>query len=322
MAQKAQRKTQSTDLVRTINLTDFNEEAMMDVIDSAAFRHRLLGEPLRRFSHRRILLPRCIVDSGSYNAPVLVEGAFSEHVLTFGMTIDGPVQPSIYGHDVKIYDLQVYGEATELLYIGPAHTRWAACEVTRETVQHVARTLLGHELVLPNRARYVNLTGIATVTHDLSRLLARLVDLPLDSLRTAGKQIEDRLLSGIVRSIAAAQSGYLPDRNGHATPHDAHELRRAVAGQLDGPYSSLACCETLGITERTLERRFHEFYQMSPRRWHLLERLHRARRDLTAARSNTVTRVAMRWGFTHLGRFSREYANLFGERPSDTIRAA
>ena len=36
----------------------------------------------------------------------------------------------------------------------------------------------------------------------------------------------------------------------------------------------------------------------------------------------TVTTVAMRFGFVHLGRFAAEYRRMFGEIPSETRRAA
>jgi AraC-like DNA-binding protein len=53
-------------------------------------------------------------------------------------------------------------------------------------------------------------------------------------------------------------------------------------------------------------------------------RLERARSDLADARANSgvsVTGVAMRWGFTHLGRFATTYRARFGETPSQTLRS-
>jgi AraC-like DNA-binding protein len=47
-------------------------------------------------------------------------------------------------------------------------------------------------------------------------------------------------------------------------------------------------------------------------------RLHHVRAELAAHSpdSVTVTMVAGRWGFVHLGRFASQYRQLFGETPS------
>jgi transcriptional regulator GlxA family with amidase domain len=36
--------------------------------------------------------------------------------------------------------------------------------------------------------------------------------------------------------------------------------------------------------------------------------------------ATSVTDVATRWGFFHLGRFAQAYGQLYGERPSQTLR--
>ena len=54
-----------------------------------------------------------------------------------------------------------------------------------------------------------------------------------------------------------------------------------------------------------------------------LERLRRVRFDLENAQGEiSVTETALRWGFSHLGRFAADYRKTFGERPSETARRA
>ena len=50
--------------------------------------------------------------------------------------------------------------------------------------------------------------------------------------------------------------------------------------------------------------------------------LNAVRRNLRASgpRGDTVRNVAARWGFWHMGQFARDYRNLFGELPSQTLR--
>ena len=50
-------------------------------------------------------------------------------------------------------------------------------------------------------------------------------------------------------------------------------------------------------------------------------RLSRAHQDLLAGQG-TVTDIALKWGFTHFGRFAQTYRIAFGLSPRDTLRAA
>jgi transcriptional regulator GlxA family with amidase domain len=55
----------------------------------------------------------------------------------------------------------------------------------------------------------------------------------------------------------------------------------------------------------------------------LTMRLHDVRRALSEAdcEAPTVTRIAMQHGFRELGRFAVTYRRVFGEAPSQTLRA-
>ena len=80
-------------------------------------------------------------------------------------------------------------------------------------------------------------------------------------------------------------------------------------------------CRFAGVSLRTLQRSFAEYFQVSPLEYIKKRRLNAARLDLVADDSplHTVTEIALDNGFTHLGRFSVNYRELFGESPSETL---
>ncbi|VVT29169.1 helix-turn-helix domain-containing protein [Hoeflea alexandrii] len=80
-------------------------------------------------------------------------------------------------------------------------------------------------------------------------------------------------------------------------------------------------CMALGVSERTLQYAFREYVGMSPVAYLRVCRLNRVRVELVSAdpASTTVTQVAMRFGFFHLGRFAGDYRRLFGATPSETL---
>ena len=76
-----------------------------------------------------------------------------------------------------------------------------------------------------------------------------------------------------------------------------------------------------GVPGRTLQQHFREFEGTSPMGYLRTARYERVREALRRAEpEESVTEIAGRWGFGHLGRFSVEYRRRFGEPPSQTLR--
>ena len=75
---------------------------------------------------------------------------------------------------------------------------------------------------------------------------------------------------------------------------------------------------------RSLQRAFRRHLQMTPLSHLLNVRLERAHQDLRRIADGhaggTVSDVAMRWGFTHLGRFAAQYRKQYGRTPVQTLR--
>lgn len=79
----------------------------------------------------------------------------------------------------------------------------------------------------------------------------------------------------------------------------------------------------IGIGIRALEIGFQREMQSTPRAFMLarhLERAHQELQDADPAEGATVTSTAMRWGFTHTGRFASIYRRKYGHAPSQTLR--
>jgi adenylate cyclase len=106
-------------------------------------------------------------------------------------------------------------------------------------------------------------------------------------------------------------------------PHDVKKSIGYMRARLDRKVMIGDLVRESGVAERTLRKHFRAFVGLSP-----LEHLRRLR--LAAAReqllggpaTGSVTEIATRYGFGHLGRFSTQYRRCFGEPPSSTRRRA
>jgi AraC-like DNA-binding protein len=80
-------------------------------------------------------------------------------------------------------------------------------------------------------------------------------------------------------------------------------------------------CRCIGVSLRTLQRSFSDYFQVSPSEYIKARRLNAARLALVAGEPSRdrVTRIAIDNGFTHLGRFSVGYRAHFDESPKETL---
>ena len=78
----------------------------------------------------------------------------------------------------------------------------------------------------------------------------------------------------------------------------------------------------VGVSIRTLQNGFADHYFQSPKQMLTTMRLDKARELLKSRKGPTsVGDVCEAVGFGHAGRFSKGYAERFGETPSETLRS-
>ena len=106
-----------------------------------------------------------------------------------------------------------------------------------------------------------------------------------------------------------------------ALPRDVVRALEWSRAHLDEPVRLEALARIAGVPPRTLETHFMRFLGMTPLGWVRQARMAHARRTLLASEGQvTVSDVALRCGFSQLGRFAAQYAGRFGELPSETLR--
>jgi len=105
------------------------------------------------------------------------------------------------------------------------------------------------------------------------------------------------------------------------TPRDIKRAIDYIEANLGGAIGLPEIAAAAGVPGRTLLQHFREFKGTSPMRYLRTARYERVREALRRAEpEESVTEIAGRWGFGHLGRFSVEYRRRFGEPPSQTLR--
>jgi AraC-like DNA-binding protein len=124
--------------------------------------------------------------------------------------------------------------------------------------------------------------------------------------------------------VLAAQ-GEAKTGNWSAEQVEKSTLARAeeyLRARLTQPVSRADLAVVTGVSIRTLSRGFAKRWGTGPMGVLRKLRMEAAYRELLGAesRATSVTEVACRYGFTHLGKFAGEYKRAFHESPSETLR--
>ncbi|MEH0982491.1 AraC family transcriptional regulator [Micromonospora sp. CPCC 205556] len=143
----------------------------------------------------------------------------------------------------------------------------------------------------------------------------------LDHAQVAGR-FEQALIGKLLLAHRHTHTELLADPAPHPSP--GRVVRRACALIRDHHGEALTVgdvAEALGVSVRTLQECFRRELRTTPTAYLRACRLDAVHQALRAAGPGaSVTAVALRHGFAHLGRFAGEYRARFGESPSATLR--
>lgn len=101
------------------------------------------------------------------------------------------------------------------------------------------------------------------------------------------------------------------------------QVKRAIdymIANLGSPLDIADIAREADVSIRSLQVAFQQFKHMSPLEFLRLLRLRAVREDIVSGAAGTVSEIARRWGFSHMGRFSAFYRQAFGEFPLQSLR--
>jgi AraC-like DNA-binding protein len=161
------------------------------------------------------------------------------------------------------------------------------------------------------------------------RLLTRLLECTIlaaeSGLGESGgivlEELEQVMLSTF---LAASEHRYRDHLEGRVPAAASWQVRRAeayIAAHWDKPLEIDTVAEMTGASVRSIFRAFKQSRGYTPFEFAKRIRLNHARRMLEDAETGgSVTSVCFACGFSDLGRFSKDFAQAFGERPSDVLK--
>jgi AraC-like DNA-binding protein len=136
-------------------------------------------------------------------------------------------------------------------------------------------------------------------------------------------EAERMLRSGVVRNLRHSYSERLAAGSEPATLLVVRRVEEYLDAHANEPIDSEVLARVAGCSASAVYKAFRRHRDQTPIQLLRSVRMERARQSLLGPDpASTVTGIALEWGFAHLGRFSVEYRERFGECPSQTLRRA
>lgn len=156
--------------------------------------------------------------------------------------------------------------------------------------------------------------------------LADVANAALDA-REQCQATQDRILGAIVSLLMTQDDHASRERHALTRQHRwqcVQRIREYIMEEAPLGVTIPDLCRRFHMSRRTLQYCFEEVTGMAPTAYLRHLRLNGARRDLRRPLRNerSVSQIAVQWGFNHFGQFSQDYRQLFGELPSETLRAS
>lgn len=133
--------------------------------------------------------------------------------------------------------------------------------------------------------------------------------------------IEKALIKSLIICQPSNYSDDIEESLGTAAPEYITRARHFIHQHAREDIAIEDIAHAAGIGRDKLFEGFRQHYGITPFAYLKKYRLERVHEALTSDRSRSnISAIASDWGFPHLGRFSMEYRELFGETPSQTVK--
>ncbi|GIE49026.1 AraC family transcriptional regulator [Actinoplanes nipponensis] len=210
----------------------------------------------------------------------------------------------------------------------PADCRLLAVKIDRVVLESELARMLGEPIGTPVQLgpELDTARGPGATWLRLARLLAADAAEEQGLLRhpVLGRQLRESLVGGLLMAAPHNYRDALENpRFGPAAPRAVRRAAEAMRADAGRSFTVADLAEIAGVSTRSLQDGFQRYLQTSPTAYLRDLRLSRVHRELQQAHSGeeTVTEVAYRCGFAHLGRFAALYRRRYGVPPSETLRS-
>lgn len=294
--------------------------------------HRLIA-PDRRSTfdicYQYVSLGDTSILYAEYGGKIIIDPGVLESFYLVGMPVAGTTRLHCDGQDLLSHP----GLASVQSPTRPLRTEWSVgcrkitVKIGREALERHLSQLLGRPVRDPiefNLGMELDRgpgLGWGKMIDFLLHELAN--DSALIAVPDARRRIDELLMTTLLTKQPHNYTDALLETSSPAAPACVRRVEEYVAADPGRILNLQILARVGGTSVRSLQEHFRRFRGLSPMAFVAERRLKQARKALREANEHdSVTDIALRCGFLHLGRFAQQYKARFGETPSQTLLRA
>lgn len=304
-------------------------EALEGAIHSSHLNASLLGRSHGLSSISRMAFSDACLDTAALSAPMLFTGEMPRDRLTMIYVRQCPAD----GHSFNFSTTHrsgvvgAFAPGCELDAATPAGYVNATLSLP---VAALGGTLAGRITEIPDdwMSKGAVLTLPPVARQRLDAFLkdleswSRSVEASTDEPGVAAR-VEEELIDQFFGATVGVENELRLSGRGHLRRRYAmmRRVRAYLREHAHSPMRVDELCEAVGMSRRGLEYLFKDLLGIGVNAFIRHQRLHGARQAILRSGPSPggVKRIALEWGFWHLGRFSADYKAQFGELPTTTM---
>ncbi len=224
---------------------------------------------------------------------------------------------SIIGNFAGYPDVRTNNQSRFLVIVAPLEQLLASAEQMQFPL--IQKQLLSPGIIVSNLTAWKQLSNYLEELLAIAKSHPQLLTDNAQKTSMANLIVEDSV--PLLLNVLTSQLNFLPKKES-----SRQNLVKCAEGymrdRLFEPITLTDICQELDQSQRSLYYAFQEYFGLPPMKYLKILRLHGVRRTLKKAvpQTNTVSKIAMNYGFWHLGQFSADYKKMFGETPSTTLK--
>ena len=261
----------------------------------------------------------------SYGGDITVKPGFFENFILLQMPIRGEERLEL-GSDRILTNPDmgsIINSHTKTVINHTANTEKLIIRIDRALLENTCQQILGRTLL--NHIEFDAALPLSTIAGKRWLGMVSWIYDYLSEDETLSPLMKSQIENNLVNMLLSIQphnySAELLSDTPSLAPFFIKRVEAYIEDHAHEPISINDMAEYAGVSSRSLFTSFRRYRNTSPMRYLKEVRLRYVHEELmrSSVGVETVTAVAFKWGFSHLGHFTTDYKRRFGESPSETL---